>query len=569
LVLCRDFGAPFPAISNAAAKLGSWFAGSRMTDTGIKQLEKGRSWRIGLPALSILLPFLLFLMHAWLFRGWIMDDAGISFSYARNLAQGHGLVAQPGIKPVEGFSNFTWVVFMAPFLALHWFDPQVTPKVLSWLLVFASFIVTYRTLLIVSAHPVVGAFLVLTLVSLNTSFVVWTTSGLENPLYVLLVCLLLWQLVALGSDPTHGKSAAISIAIVSALCALTRPDGILYSLAFPIVLSAATVTKACRARDAAKRLLVNAGVLSAMLGAYMAFRLTYFGDILPNTYYAKTSIVTLVPETWYAKALELIRSLEALHYPFYLLLAVGVCFLLLRRLGRAYFRTLILLTLALAIYVLLPADWMGEYRFATPFFFLCYMASFQVGEAIVTASRLGTRSRNALAALAAVLLLVANTANYYGRSIRFISVPPAPFSLVAEDFGIGFNRLAAQIGAADASVLLPDVGGTLFYSDLRVYDLGGLTDRTIATTLGRDQTAFHNYVFTTLRPTFIHTHGPWTYLSDFDGDPRFRRDYWPINEYVDDFVRTQYKSVMFSGDYVRRDALRNQGQLLQLRALWH
>ena len=37
--------------------------------------------------------------------------------------------------------------------------------------------------------------LILTLVALNTSFVVWTTSGLENPLYVLLTCILLAGLI--------------------------------------------------------------------------------------------------------------------------------------------------------------------------------------------------------------------------------------------------------------------------------------------------------------------------------------------------------------------------------------
>ena len=34
-----------------------------------------------------------------------IDDAGISFSYARNFALGDGLVSQPGFPPVEGFSN--------------------------------------------------------------------------------------------------------------------------------------------------------------------------------------------------------------------------------------------------------------------------------------------------------------------------------------------------------------------------------------------------------------------------------------------------------------------------------
>ena len=40
------------------------------------------------------------------------DDAFISFRYARNLAEGHGLVWNPG-EAVEGYTNFLWVVLMA------------------------------------------------------------------------------------------------------------------------------------------------------------------------------------------------------------------------------------------------------------------------------------------------------------------------------------------------------------------------------------------------------------------------------------------------------------------------
>ena len=40
------------------------------------------------------------------------DDAFISFRYARNLVEGHGLVWNPG-EAVEGYTNFLWVLLMA------------------------------------------------------------------------------------------------------------------------------------------------------------------------------------------------------------------------------------------------------------------------------------------------------------------------------------------------------------------------------------------------------------------------------------------------------------------------
>src|SRR5262249_25955425 len=49
-------------------------------------------------------------------RYWLLDDdMMISMRYARNLAEGHGLVWNPGER-VEGYTNFLWTLVMA---ALH------------------------------------------------------------------------------------------------------------------------------------------------------------------------------------------------------------------------------------------------------------------------------------------------------------------------------------------------------------------------------------------------------------------------------------------------------------------
>ncbi len=71
-------------------------------------------------AVATLLPFSVFVGHGSCFAGWEMDDAGISYAYARNLATGHGLVAQPGAEAVEGFTNLLWVVLLA---SVRWSAP--------------------------------------------------------------------------------------------------------------------------------------------------------------------------------------------------------------------------------------------------------------------------------------------------------------------------------------------------------------------------------------------------------------------------------------------------------------
>ena len=47
----------------------------------------------------------------------ILDDAFISFRYAENLVNGHGLVFNPGER-VEGYTNFLWVIFSTIPIAL-------------------------------------------------------------------------------------------------------------------------------------------------------------------------------------------------------------------------------------------------------------------------------------------------------------------------------------------------------------------------------------------------------------------------------------------------------------------
>ena len=49
---------------------------------------------------------------AWINR-FVQDDAYISFRYARNLADGFGLVWNIGER-VEGYTNFLWTLLMVP-----------------------------------------------------------------------------------------------------------------------------------------------------------------------------------------------------------------------------------------------------------------------------------------------------------------------------------------------------------------------------------------------------------------------------------------------------------------------
>ena len=152
------------------------------------------------------------------------------------------------------------------------------------------------------------------------------------------------------------------------------------------------------------------------------------------------------------------------------------------------------LAVATVAYLVLPLDWMGEYRFATAFLVFLYWSLGEMLHALQEVEPSPPGLRWVVAAFAA-LFLATTCLNYGERSRNFAQTPVVPFGRVAAFSGTGYNRLAAILGTPDASLLTPDLGGTLFYSTLRVYDLAGLCDRVVALTLRHDHPAFLDYVF--------------------------------------------------------------------------
>jgi len=512
------------------------------------------------------LPLLVLFAHALLFGEWIVDDAGITFVYARNLAAGHGLVSQPGLPPVEGFSNFLWMLTFVPAFLVGLFHPVIVPKLVSLGLLTGSFILLDRSLFSLTGSRAVSL-VTLLLLAVCSPFVIWGVSGLENPLYVFLLCLLLWLTVR----AREGTSRAIAAGAVATGLALTRPDGILFAALYPLLtiarqfsLSPGTGERAGERGNGIK----YAAIFILLLGAFLLFRWSYFGDLYPNTFYAKggpnakvyLDLLTLPPQMA-TKAFGLFESVAGPANVLLLAALLGGTAFLIGR-GRFGWRHGVLLAFAYfgaVPYLLLPFDWMEEFRFATPFFpFLyAYGASLaaSLGEILFP-----DPARRRLPVLVGGLAAVGLSLTLFsGRSILFAAAPTISFQEVVERFGLPYNRYADLLGLERASILLPDVGGTLWVSKLRVYDLVGLTDRTIARTLEKNPEAFYDYVFDEVKPTFIHLHHYWTLQAGLDYDPRFKRDYVPVVQYFEPAVRERAEGYpLSSGDFVRRDAIQGK-----------
>lgn len=211
---------------------------------------------------------------------FLCDDAFISFRYARNLLDGHGLVFNRG-EHVEGYTNFAWTMAIAGCWRLG-MRPELAAHVLSLAFTAGALLVTVAIVRETSARPWRGLLTWLALAFLcgSTSFATWSTSGLETRMFTCLVLAGAWQTMR----ARFGMPTAIAASLWFALAALTRPEGLL-------VFACAFVWRLVRDRLVGDMRLWTLVALLApftiVIGAHFLWRHAYYGAWLPNTYYAK------------------------------------------------------------------------------------------------------------------------------------------------------------------------------------------------------------------------------------------------------------------------------------------
>jgi hypothetical protein len=217
---------------------------------------------------------------------WILDDAFISFRYARNLVEGYGLTFNPGGEIVEGYTNFLWTLLMAGVLALG-LEPVATAQALCTGLALVLLLLTYRLAVAWWAGRW-WALLPPLLLVLNPAFLLYTArgSGMETALVTTLALAAMWLLWR-----AQNMRGGLLAGLVCALVVMTRPDGALVPLAGGLLL----LVQAARPTQRAHALPALIGLVAGFLllyGPYFAWRYSYYGYLLPNTFYAKTGATT-------------------------------------------------------------------------------------------------------------------------------------------------------------------------------------------------------------------------------------------------------------------------------------
>lgn len=213
-------------------------------------------------------------LHSTLF-----DDAMISMRYARNLADGVGLVWNPGVPPVQGYTNAAWTLLMA---AVH---VAVAPRLASLAMMFigaglllVATAATYRVARLVT-DSTETALAAAGLTGAGYALVFWTLRGMEVGLLAALL------IIATGAAIAHGRERrrrdAAIVLVTGVLAMWTRTDAVV-----PFVVTAFYLVIGARAG----RVPIAASMGAALvlgLGIPLLFGLWVYDAALPNTYYLK------------------------------------------------------------------------------------------------------------------------------------------------------------------------------------------------------------------------------------------------------------------------------------------
>jgi len=462
------------------------------------------------------------------------DDAMISMRYARNFAEGHGLVWNRGEPPVEGYTNFLWVLVMAAAHALPLAASKTSGVVqaLGVALLVANLFVIRRLAeeIGAGASGAIGAAL---LTALYHPLNAWSLQGSE---LALLVPLLGFAVAVAIRSVVMERFSSAPYWILGA-ASLVRPDAVVVHIGLLACLVA--VDRSRRAMH----LKYGIGVLILFAAAQTAFRLAYYRDWLPNTYYLKmTGYPTLWRIAWGIR--DLAGFVWHRNWIVLALAAVGVYHVPKRG---AIVATVVAAQFAYVAYVSPGAD----NRFTTivmPLVFVLTAVGVEALTAAAGARTDGLRMRRQAAWVCAVVAAVGIWMP--PRAFRFRGFP---LSVLERD------RALDELTTSDARIAVA-AAGTLYFLARPGVDVLGKNDRTIA----RAQV---HPSFRSFSDRYVSGHMKWDYTYSIGAlAPDVVAELWRNPEDAAPYLQA-YEPTRIGGEtlYLRRGSPHIRWELLPYR----
>ncbi|MGE0754390.1 MAG: hypothetical protein AB7L92_04440, partial [Alphaproteobacteria bacterium] len=213
--------------------------------------------------------------------------------YARNLLAGHGLTWNPG-EAVEGYSNFLFTLGIA-FIGRLGVDLQLASVLISFASYFAMLLLLWRYVephyrqnfantSFAYAHRI-NRTLCVALTASSAIVLAWCFGGLEAVMFAMLLTASVCPVMRWLENGATTRQAFFT-GMLFALAAMTRLEGLIVWGITGLFLGVLWLLKRNPHITFTRLLWLAVGFL-ILFAPYMGWRLWYFGDWLPNTYYAK------------------------------------------------------------------------------------------------------------------------------------------------------------------------------------------------------------------------------------------------------------------------------------------
>ena len=418
------------------------------------------------PSVRITILVLLFCIAFLLFQAVVFentwDDAYISYRYSRNFVENNGLVYNIGER-VEGYTTFLWVMIIG-LIGKTGLDIPTIGKVMSMLFGLATLIVTYFIGLSLGKKYYTAALLCALFLAIRIDFGVHYQSGMETSLHAFILSLA--YLIYLKNK----RRLLIPLGILAGLLQLVHPEGIIFTVAFIITELMDTPGGAFKIR------LKNIGLFILPVGliviSHLVWRYFYYGDLLPNTYYAKSpglDLIKYIRGTWYLAKFFIFGGGFLYYLP-------GLYFLYACIRNKQVRMLAIIISLYLLFNVYASGDWSPYSRFMMPVLPLVIVS------VIYGILKLASALKAGKLALAFVVMVFLVTGYQSGLVTK---VEPTVFigkhrkqrgrwKVLCEEF----RKIKAKY--PDLTIASNPIGMVGYYSEARIIDMLGLTNKHIA-----------------------------------------------------------------------------------------
>lgn len=394
------------------------------------------------PGWLLLAYFVLVISFAANLLPWQFDDAFINYRYAANFLEEGRLSFNHGGQNVEGMTGTLWFWLLVAGAAVLGVSHLPEVAVLLGIVILAGATGMAWRILKQAFGPWVALVTLVVMLSLP-SVPFYAITGMDQILFSMLVMLVALYLAGCW----NGKWIT---ALLAFLAAWARPEApiigvmIAISLCFP------------GRRRMIADLMPAAIALVAGMASLVLYRVLVFGDVLPNTYYAKPSDIVF---GWQYVS----GSIANCDWLIFLLAIASVA----AWLGDARHRLMYVFALVwLAVPVLEGGDWMPMYRFLLTAMLLL---------AMTLPGLLSARSRVIRWLLVASLVFLP----YQGFAVIQFSQKILDFSYMSKGALLSSIQLWLDRNQV-RSLAIMDIGRVSFGKPYEIIDLGGLTDQHIA-----------------------------------------------------------------------------------------